>query len=119
MNLKLNNIQNWHELAREANWSAATLAKLCGVSHETLRRHFIQQKGKTPGVWLAEQRQYKAMELLRQTLSVKETAACLGYKQQTNFTRKFKGFFGVCPSQWRSSDRTQTAGDVTRESIYA
>jgi len=98
MNSKLNHIKNWPELARQANWSAGALAKLCGVSTNTLRRHFLQQMRKTPGVWLAEQRQHQAIELLRDGSSIKEVAACLGYKQQTNFTRKFKEFWGACPS---------------------
>jgi AraC-like DNA-binding protein len=53
---------------------------------------------KTPGEWLAEQRQHQAIELLRDGSSIKETASSLGYKQQTNFTRRFKEFWGACPS---------------------
>jgi len=98
LNTRLNQIQNWPELARQTSWSATTLAKLCGVSRDTLRRHFLQHFGKTPKVWLADQRQQQAMELLRDGSSIKETAACLGYKQQTNFTRKFKEHWGACPS---------------------
>ena len=98
MNNKLNQIQNWPELARQSKWSVAALAKSCAVSKDTLRRHFLKRMGKAPGVWLAEQRQHQAVELLRDGSSVKETAACLGYKQQTNFTRKFKEFWGACPS---------------------
>lgn len=98
-NFCLKRIQNWPELSQQANWSVAKLAELCGVSRETLRQHFLQHMGKPPGVWLAEQRQHEAIGLLRDGSSIKETAAWLGYKQQTNFTRKFKGFWGTCPSQ--------------------
>jgi AraC-like DNA-binding protein len=97
-NSGLKNIKNWPELAREAKWSAATLAKRCGVSKDTLRQHFRRHMGKTTKLWLAEQRQYKAFGLLREGTSVKETASFLGYKQQTNFTRRFKEFWGACPS---------------------
>ena len=97
-NSRLKRIQNWPELAQQANWSVAALAKLCGVSANTLRRYFLHQARKAPGAWLAEQRQHQAVELLRDGSSIKETASCLGYKQQTNFTRKFKEFWGVCPS---------------------
>jgi len=99
MNTRLKYIQNWPALARQARWSAAALAKLCGVSNDTLRRHFRQHMGRTTRVWLNEQKQRKAIELLRDGSSIKETASRLGYKQQTNFTRKFKGFWGTCPSQ--------------------
>jgi AraC-like DNA-binding protein len=99
MNLKLNRINNWLELARKAEWSVASLAKLCGVSRDTLCRHFRKQTGKPTHVWLSEQRQQQAIVLLRDGHSVKETAFHLGYKQQTNFTRKFKISWGACPSQ--------------------
>jgi AraC-like DNA-binding protein len=98
MNTKLERIQNWAELARQANWSVKKLSKLSGVSGETLRQHFHRQMGKSPGAWLAERRQQQALDLLRDGSTVKETAACLGYKQQTNFTRKFKEHWGICPS---------------------
>lgn len=98
MNYKLNTEQDWRELARQANWSVAKLARLCGISPDTLRRHFLTTAGKSPRLWLMAQRQRQALELLRDGSSIKETAARLGYKQQTNFTRKFKEQWGVCPS---------------------
>ena len=98
-NFRLKHIQNWPELSRRAKWSTAALAKQCGVWRDTLRRHFLQHFGKTPRLWLAELRQHKAIELLRDGSTIKETAMCLGYKQQTNFTRQFKEFWRHCPSQ--------------------
>jgi len=85
-------------LAEQTRWCAAALAKNCGVSVRTLERHFHKQMGKSPKTWLAEQRQQQAIELLRNGSSVKETAAVLGYKQATNFTRKFKHHWGIVPS---------------------
>ena len=99
MNSKLNQIQNWPELARQANWSASTLAKNCGVSRRTLHRHFVKQMGKSPKEWLAGQRQHQAHELLGDGCSVKEAAYRLGYKQTTSLTRKYKCTWGICPSQ--------------------
>ncbi len=98
MNTKLNHVHNWPELARQAQWSASALAKLCGVSARTLHRHFLKQMGMTTRTWLARQRQHNAVELLRDGSSVKETASCLGYKQPTNFTRQYKKQTGICPS---------------------
>jgi transcriptional regulator GlxA family with amidase domain len=95
---KLNHIQNWLELAKQAKWSASALAKKCDVSVSTLHRHFLKQMGKPPKAWLAEQRQRNAHELLCDGSSIKETAFRLGYKQSTNFTRNYKKHWGVCPS---------------------
>jgi len=105
---KLNNMQNWEDLACKAKWSASALAKSCRVSRDTLRLHFLKQMGKSPRAWLTENRQQQAIVLLRNGSSIKEAAACLGYRQQTNFARKFKIFWGFCPSQLSSSPSTKT-----------
>jgi AraC-like DNA-binding protein len=98
VNSKLHYVKNWPELARQANWSTSALAKLLGTSTSTLRRHFFQKNATTPNYWLADQRQHHALKLLRDGSSIKEVAASVGYKHQSNFTRKFKAFWGVCPS---------------------
>jgi transcriptional regulator GlxA family with amidase domain len=98
MNTKLKDIKNWPELAQQAKWSAADLAKHCNVSVRTLHRHFLKHQGKNPKTWLAEQRQLNARELLCGGSSVKEVAVCLGYKQPENFTRHYKSQTGICPS---------------------
>jgi transcriptional regulator GlxA family with amidase domain len=46
MNTKLNHVQDWLKLAKQANWSVSKLAKLCQVSTNTLRRHFLASMGK-------------------------------------------------------------------------
>ena len=96
---RLKHIQNWPELARQAKWSASALAMLCGVTVRTLHRHFLHHTGKNTKTWLDEQRQHNAHELLCDGSSIKETAACLGYKSQSNFTRHYKHQTGICPSQ--------------------
>jgi transcriptional regulator GlxA family with amidase domain len=101
MNTKLNHIQNWSELASQANWSASALAKKCGVSVRTLHRHFLKQMDKSTKDWLAEQRQRHAVELLRKGSSIKETSACLDYKQPGSFSRGFKSHWGIRPSRQR------------------
>ena len=106
MNTKLKYVQNWPELARQAKWSASALAKLCGVSVRTLHRHFLKHLGRSTKIWLAEQRKKNACELLSDGSSVKEAAACLGYKQPNNFTRYFKTQTGICPSMQKSFNET-------------
>jgi transcriptional regulator GlxA family with amidase domain len=96
--LRLKHIQNWPELAREAKWSVSALAKKCGVSVRTLERFYLKEIGKCPKAWLSEQRQRRAIELLRGGSSVKETAAYLGYKHATHFSREFKEHRGHSPT---------------------
>jgi AraC-like DNA-binding protein len=97
MNTKLKYIKNWEVLAKQANWSVKKIAKKCGVCERTLRRHVSKQTGKKLKVWLAEEKQKEAIALLCGGFSVKETAAYLGYKQPTNFTRKYKKHWGSPP----------------------
>ena len=98
MNTRLKHIHNWAELAKEAKWSAAALAKKCGVSVRTLHRHFQKQTRNNTKSWLAEQRHRRAVELLCGGSSIKETAFRVGYKQPTNFTRQYKNLCGASPS---------------------
>jgi AraC-like DNA-binding protein len=95
---RLDCVHNWPEMAQKANWTVGALAKQCNVSVRTLHRHFIRQTGSSTKDWLAEQRQRYALKLLLSGSSIKETASCLGYKQPTSFTRKYKQHWGVCPS---------------------
>jgi|ERR1017187_10636281 AraC-like DNA-binding protein len=98
MKTRLSHIQNWSVLAQASNWSALTLAKQCGVSLRTLERYFLKEMGKTPKVWLVDQRQRQAAKLFQHGSSVKETAYGLGYKHVAHFSRDFKEFWGNSPT---------------------
>ena len=98
MNTRLHHIQNWPELAREANWSAAALAKECRVSVRTLERYFLKHFGDNPKAWLSEQQQRLAIQLMQNGSTIKETATLLGYKHATHFSRSFKNHWGHCPT---------------------
>jgi AraC-like DNA-binding protein len=109
MKKRLHQIQNWPELAREANWCAATLAKNCGVSLRTLERYFLKEMGKCPKAWLSEQRQQRANELIQGGSSVKETAGNLDYKHTHHFARDFKGYWGYYPANKTAPMRAQNS----------
>jgi AraC-like DNA-binding protein len=98
MNTLLNQSQDWLELARRSNWSASSMAALCGVSVRTLERYFLKTMGMTPKKWLEEQRQNQAVQLLRDGSPVKETAARVGFKHAQHFSREFKKHWGSCPT---------------------
>jgi AraC family transcriptional regulator len=102
MSAHLNQVQNWLELAKRTNWSVLKMARLCGVSPRTLERHFKENTGKSPKIWLNDHRQKQSIELLQGGLSIKETAAHLGYKYTTHFAQEFKRHWGCCPAQFNS-----------------
>jgi transcriptional regulator GlxA family with amidase domain len=98
MNTPLNCIQNWPELAQQANWSVVDLSKLCRVSVRTLERHFLKKMRETPKVWLTKQRHEWARQQLQRGCSVKETASRTGYKYPSTFSREFSKHWGICPA---------------------
>jgi transcriptional regulator GlxA family with amidase domain len=98
MNHRLHHIQNWPERTHEAKWCAATLAKNCGVSLRTLERYFLKKMDISPKKWLMEQRQQQASKMLKDGLSIKETAANLDYKHPSHLTNGFKKQCGHCPT---------------------
>jgi transcriptional regulator GlxA family with amidase domain len=102
MNSPLNQITDWPERAKQAKWSAAALARQCGVSVRTLHRYFLKHLRQNTKLWLAEQRHHNARELLSKGASVKETAACLGYQHPNNFTRYYKSRAGILPSNQKN-----------------
>jgi AraC-like DNA-binding protein len=98
MNSRLRYIENWEELAKQANWSVTRLAQLSGVSRKTLLKYFVAEKGIHPKEWLINERQAISLQLLRNGYSVKEVATAVGYKNPSSFSREFKNQRGVYPS---------------------
>ena len=105
MNARLDRVQNWLELAEEAHWAVAVLAKRAGTSVRMLERYFRQNMGQSPKAWLVEQRQRHAMDLLHDGCSVKETGAQVGYRYAQHFSREFKAYWGSCPSAHAASNK--------------
>jgi len=105
----LQRIQNWPQLAHEAGYSVNALARNCGVSVRTLERFFLLAFGDAPRCWLGRLRMEKAVELLRDGSTVKETSACLGYEDPSHFSREFKNHYGFAPSNYHSSSAEQAA----------
>jgi AraC-like DNA-binding protein len=90
-------ITDWPERAHVAKYSVRALAKACGVSVRTLERFFLPAFSEPPRGWLKRLRMQRAVDLLRDGSTVKETAGCLGYKYPTHFSAEFKRAQGVPP----------------------
>lgn len=103
MNSRLNHVQDWLSLAKQANWSVTRLAKQCGVSVRALERHFGEVFKRPPKAWISEQRQQCAFQLLQDRNSVKEVAIILGYQHGHHFSREFKKYWGYSPAASRTT----------------
>ena len=98
MSSRLEFIQKWEILAKQAGYRPCDLAELCQTSLRTLERHFHRNYGVTVSQWLRELRLSEAYQGLLQGKSVKEVAYDHGYKQMSHFSREFKNQFGMAPS---------------------
>ncbi|WP_413206324.1 helix-turn-helix domain-containing protein [Rhodospirillum sp. A1_3_36] len=79
-----------------------TIAKTLGMSPRGLRRHLVEEEGKTFQDIVDETRQALASAYLTRTrLSLGEIALHLGYSDQTAFTRAFTRWFGTSPRSVR------------------
>ncbi len=77
------------------------LAALCNMSEINLQKTFSRYAGVGVMEYFSRIKMQRAIELLRQGLSVKETALQLGYKDQNYFSTSFKRITGQSPSVYK------------------
>lgn len=83
------------------------LARLAGLSTAHFSVLFKEETGCSPRDYLHLLRMHQACELLRGSdLPIKEIASRLGYQDQFHFSRQFKAFQGVSPSDYRGQGTT-------------
>jgi AraC-like DNA-binding protein len=88
----------------------SALAALANLSQAHFSVLFKQQTGCSPRDYLHLLRIHRACQLLRgSTLNVKEIAARLGYQDQFHFSRQFKAFQGLSPTEYRENRPMQPA----------
>jgi AraC-like DNA-binding protein len=115
MKSELRRITTWSELAQTSNYDAKALAEKCGVCVRQLQRFFREATGMSPQRWLNQLRLYQALVLLSHGMNVKEVARELGFKQRTHFSRVFKRFHGISPSQVQATALSDMSlGDTTK-----
>ncbi len=82
----------------------AELAALANLSAAHFTVLFKEQTGCSPRDYLHLLRIHRACQMLHSTmLPVKDIAARLGYQDQFHFSRQFKAFQGVSPTEFRTS----------------
>lgn len=83
-----------------------TICTQMRISINTLRRRLSQTLDTTPKAYILKVRMNKAKYLLQNDheLSITDVAYRCGYAQVPNFTRAFKGFFGIMPSELRKNE---------------
>ncbi len=84
--------------------SIEDIAAACGLNRSYLTRVFKHATGYTPQEYLGTYRMKKATELLSEsTESVSSIAFLVGYSDAFTFSKAFKRFKGISPSEYRQS----------------
>jgi transcriptional regulator GlxA family with amidase domain len=85
--------------------SLRALATHVNLSASRFRHLFVAQTGTAPGRYLQRLRLRRARLLIERTfLSVKEVMALVGYNDPSHFSRDFRRYHGVPPSELRGTD---------------
>jgi AraC-like DNA-binding protein len=66
----------------------------------TLQTFFLSALGDSPHRLLNRLRMQRAVELLRDSSTVKEIASALGYQDSSHFSRDFKAFYAFSPADY-------------------
>jgi len=90
-------IEEWEQVAREADFNPAKMATLCSISERQLQRLFRQHLHLTPSRWLRNLQCRLAKRLIAQGYSNKAAAAELKFSSESHFCREFKKVFGTSP----------------------
>ncbi len=98
-------IEEWEQVAREADFSPAKMATLCSISERQLQRLFRHHLHCTPSRWLRDLQCRLAKQLIAQGYSHKAAAAELKFSSESHFCREFKKVFGTSPQTFAPAHR--------------
>ena len=92
----------WNNLNRPLDLGRIAAAASLSVSRFT--ELFLEYYGESPMRYLTRKRMTLAAEMLSyHTASCKQIAEAAGYSDQLHFSRRFRQFWGVSPTEYRNS----------------
>jgi AraC-like DNA-binding protein len=96
-------IEQWEQVAREADFSPSKMASLCSISERQLQRLFRKHLHCTPSHWLRELQCRLAKQLISRGYSNKDAAIELKFATDAHLCREFKKVFGSSPQTFAPS----------------
>lgn len=79
------------------------LAMLSGRSLSSFKREFVREYGEPPRTWIRSKKLARAAFLLETTdRSVEEVSEVSGFVSNTHFTRLFKSYYQLTPTEYRT-----------------
>jgi AraC-like DNA-binding protein len=97
---RLERIQDWEALAKDADYDPATMAALCPISLRQLERFFQSNFGKSPRAWVLELQCNRARQLVERGYSNKAIVAELHFCNESHFCNLFKKTHGRSPQSF-------------------
>ncbi|MGN0086461.1 MAG: helix-turn-helix domain-containing protein [Alloprevotella sp.] len=90
----------------------AIASQLC-LSPSQFRRRLVKATGQTPQALIVKCRMQKARQLLEESrqLNVSEVALSCGFENLSNFSRAFKKFYGLSPTDYQRKGGPKPATD--------
>ncbi|MDD1779577.1 AraC family transcriptional regulator [Enterovibrio sp. ZSDZ35] len=90
----------------ERNIDIEEIADVAGMSVSSLHEHFKLVTSVSPMQYVKSLRLHKARSMLSQGYQVSEVCFGVGYSSPSQFSREFKRYFGITPSNAKSSVAT-------------
>lgn len=103
---------HWSSLARLSGYSCSSLASFLGLSLRQAQRHFKDSCKDKMHEWIFVCRMRDAAHLLASPLRLYEVAALLGYQTSSHFSKDFKSYYGVKPSEFSVNPANRLASEV-------
>ena len=88
------------------NISVLSIAKQVGINRNYLSRLFRHDYGITLQQYIIKRRMQEAKSFLLRGYNVSEVSALVGYKDSFVFSRAYKNYFSVSPSEDKSSNKS-------------
>ncbi|PMN94735.1 AraC family transcriptional regulator [Enterovibrio norvegicus] len=87
----------------ERNLGIDEISDVAGMSASTLHEHFKQVTSVSPMQYVKSLRLHKARSMLSLGSQVAEVCYAVGYSSPSQFSREFKRYFGITPSEAKSA----------------
>ncbi|MCZ8518092.1 MULTISPECIES: AraC family transcriptional regulator [Paenibacillus] len=84
------------------------MAKTLGYHRTHLSKMFKQHTGMSPMQFLLKVRMERAKQLLTERLTIEQVASSVGFADALYFSKQFKKWYGVSPSEYRNSQSPYT-----------
>ena len=94
-------------------YTAAQFAEKYGVSDTTVKKYFKKTYGYGFKEYQTKVRmEWAANELAATDVKISELSEATGYAKQTKFTKAFKNYYGVTPSEYRRNIKRNSKTEV-------